>query len=67
MCTQYNAVALAYRNFINCCTSNECCVNLINLVIALNISLIIVVLTMFEVILRQVILLQVKYMLWILI
>ena len=40
---------------------NECCINLIDVVIVLNILLIIIVLTTFEVILRPVILLQIKY------
>ena len=48
MHTQHNVVTLLM-------IIDECCINLINVVITLNILLIIVVLTIFEVILRPVI------------
>ena len=58
MCTQYNVVTLL-TIVVQVMKVDECCINLINVVIVLNILLIIVVL------LRPVILLQVKYMLYV--
>ena len=58
MHTQYNVVTLLMI-VVQVMKVDECCINLVNVVIVLNVLLIIVVL------LRPVILLQVKYMLYV--